>query len=170
MKSLRLGIAIAWGALAGAGCGCAQEAEGSTVSELTQLEPASDPDWTGGGAGQGAAEDELEARGTEGSIEGLDGNDLIGLVGVAPGAQWSGEIELACCRDGSYSVYLYEGGRCSDPETWDVERSARVAEIACANDVGSAAYARDPSDASTTAFVIYDATGNAIGCADVAAE
>lgn len=169
MKSLQFGIVIAWGALAGAGCGCAPEAQGSTVSELTQLEPARDPE-PAGGAGQGAEEDEPDAPSTEGSIVGFDGNDLTGLVGIAPGAQWSGDIELACCRDGSYSVYLYEGGRCSDPETWDVERSARVAEIACSNDVGSAAYARDPSDASTSAFVIYDATGNALGCADVVAE
>jgi hypothetical protein len=169
MKSLQLSIAIAWGALAAAGCGCAPETQDSTVSELTRLEPANDPEPTGA-AGQGAEEDEPAAASTEGSIVGLDGDDLIGLVAIAPGAQWSGEIELACCRDGSYSVYLYEGGRCSDPGTWDVERSARVAEIACSNDVGSAAYARDPSDADTTAFVIYDATGKALGCADVAAE
>jgi len=170
MKPLQIGFVVAWGALAGAGCGCAPEMEGSTVAELTQqdaLEAASDPE-LGGAAGQGA--EEPEQRSTDGAIYALDEGELAGSVSFAPGSAWSGEIEVFCCREGSYSVYVYEGGRCSDPDSWDVELSSRVAELSCSRDVGSAGYVRTPSEAATSAFVIYDATGNAAGCADVATE
>jgi hypothetical protein len=143
--------------------------EGSAVSQLTQqdsVEAASDPEVTGA-AGQGAEEPE---RATEGAINELNGSELAGVVTFAAGSAWSGEIDVFCCREGSYSVYVYEGGHCSDPESWDVERSARVADLACSRDVGSAAYVRDPSQVSTSAFVIYDASGNAAGCADVETE
>jgi hypothetical protein len=171
MKSLRISIAIAWGALAGAGCGCAPEAQGSAVSELTQLEAASDPELIGA-AGQGGDDPEVEPKRlpTNGTIVGLDGDDLTGSVSLAAGSDWSGEVSLFCCRDGSYSVYAYEGGLCSDPQTWEVEQSTRVADVSCSDDLGSATYARDPSETDTTAFVVYDASGNALGCADVTTE
>ena len=184
MKSLRLGVAITWGALAGTlagmGCGCAPELEsGATVSELTRenselarekdaVQAATDPDFTGA-AGQGAPEPEPEPE-PDGSIFGLGGDGLTGSVSFAAGSLWSGEIAVSCCREGSYSVYVYEGGRCDDEQSWDVERSARVADLSCANDVGSAAYARDPSEATRAAFVIYDAAGSALGCADVSTD
>ena len=168
MNRLQLGLVIACGALAGAGCGCAPEMEGSAVSELThsgELE---------GIAGQGAEElvpePEPESHSTDGVIVGLDGGPLTGTVGFAPGTQWSGEVELFCCRDGNYTVFVYEGGICEDPETWSVEASARLAEITCSHDLGSAAYVRDPSSEPTAAFVIYDAAGGALGCADVTAQ
>lgn len=176
MKELQLGLVIACGALAGAGCGCAPELEGSTVSQLTQrdsVEAATDDEAAtngpevGGAAGHAADAPEPS---TEGAIDSLGGSELIGTVTFAPGSAWSGEIELFCCREGSYSVYVYEGGRCSDPESWDVEQSARVADVSCSNDVGAAAYARDPSQASAAAFVIYDGAGTAAGCADVETE
>jgi len=143
--------------------------EGSAVSQLTQqdaVEAATDPELAGA-AGQAADKPE---RSTEGAIYGLHDSELAGVVTFAAGSAWSGEIDVFCCREGSYSVYVYEGGRCSDPESWDVERSARVADVACSRDVGSAEYVRDPAQASTSAFVIYDAAGNAAGCADVETE
>jgi hypothetical protein len=167
MKALRLGLLLACGAMA-AGCGCAPEMEGSAVSELTQSDPLE------GAAGQGAEELEPEPesapRSTDGSIIGLDGAELTGTVSFAAGTQWSGEVELFCCRSGSYTVFVYEGGTCGDPETWAVESSTRVAEVTCDHDVGSSAYVRDPSSESSAAFVIYDAAGNALGCADVETE
>lgn len=144
--------------------------EGSAVSGLTQqdaVEAASDPELSGA-AGQGA--EEPQHRSTDGAIYGIDDSELAGSVNFAPGSDWSGQIEVFCCREGSYSVYVYEGGRCSDPESWDVEQSSRVAELACSHDVGSAGYVRNPSEAATSAFVIYDAAGNAAGCADVEVE
>lgn len=167
MKALRLGLLLACGAGA-AGCGCAPEMEGSSISELTQNDPLE------GAAGQGAEELEPDAkpapRSTDGQIIGLDGDDLTGTVSFAAGTQWSGAVDLFCCRDGSYTVFVYEGGTCSDPETWAVEASARVATVTCDQDVGSAAYVRDPSSEPSAAFVIYDAAGNALGCADVETE
>jgi hypothetical protein len=176
MKQLQLGLVIACGTFAGAGCGCAPEMEGSTVSQLTQRDSVeaatndevatNDPE-IGGAAGHAADAPEPS---TEGAINALEGSELAGVVTFAPGSAWSGEIDVFCCREGSYSVYVYEGGRCSDPDSWDVEQSARVADLACSNDVGAAAYVRDPSQASAAAFVIYDAAGDAAGCADVETE
>jgi hypothetical protein len=174
MNSLRVSIAVAGGVLVAAGCGTSH-AEGSAVAQLSRVEAASDPELTGaagqGAAGQGAVEtEEAEQLPTDGTIVGLGGDEITGSVTLAAGSAWSGEIALFCCRDGNYSVYAYEGGRCSDPESWLVEESTRLAELSCSEDLGSVDYARDPSDASTTAFVIYDAAGDALGCADVAAE
>lgn len=183
MKRFQLGLVISCGALAGAGCGCAPEMEGSTIAQLTQQDSVeqdsveqdpveqdpveeTDPEISGAA---GHAADAPEPS-TEGPIYGLGGSELAGTVTFAPGSAWSGDVDVFCCREGNYSVYVYEGGRCSDPGSWDVERSARVAELVCSNDVGSAAYVRDPSQASTAAFVIYDAAGTAAGCADVETE
>jgi len=143
--------------------------EGSAVSQLTQrdsVEAATDPK-VGGAAGHAADEPQPS---TEGAIEAVDGSELVGTVTFAPGSAWSGVIDVFCCREGSYSVYVYDGGRCSDPGSWDVEQSARVADLSCSRDVGSVGYVRDPSQAPAAAFVIYDAAGNAAGCADVVTE
>lgn len=178
MKRLQAGLVVTCGALVGIGCGCAPEMEGSAVSGLTQrdaLEGASDPEVvegdpeaTGGIAGQGAEEPPI--RSTDGAVIGLEDSDLAGTVNLAPGSELSGQIDLYCCNDGSYTVYVYEGGLCGDPDSWLVENSARVAQLSCSNDVGSAPYVRDPSDFATAAFVVYDASGKALGCADVEAE
>ena len=82
----------------------------------------------------------------------------------------SRRVALYCCRAGNYDVYTHEGGRCSDPESWLIEKSARVATVSCSNDTGEAPYVRDPSASSTFAFVIYDAAGNPSACADVVSE
>jgi len=119
-----------------------------------------------GAAGSGP-EPMVPARSTNRVIYGLDGEPLTGKVRLSPGSTISGTVELYCCRAGAYSVYTYEGGRCSDPQTWRVEHSARIADVQCANDLGEAPYVRDPAPTTTFAFVIYDDVGTAVGCADV---
>ena len=149
---------VACGVLAVAGCSA--ETQGSVISGLSRIPR---PERTG--AAGSPAED--AAPRSNGVIYGVDGDLLTGKVSFAAGTMESGTVSLYCCRAGAYDVYTYEDASCDDPKTWDIERSARIAELTCSNDLGSAPYVRDPADAATLAFVIYDAEGTALGCADV---
>jgi hypothetical protein len=161
---------------------CATEVEGSAISSLRRdggsgsgsratVDDESSDELTGAAGMSGAmAEDEPRQPSTDGVIYGVHDETLTGSVLPAAGTTLSGVVALYCCRAGNYDVYAYEDGRCSDPDSWLVEKSARVANVSCTNDTGEAPYVRDPAASSTFAFVIYDAAGNAAACADVVAE
>lgn len=179
MTHLRERWFVACGVLVLTACGA--EAENGAIA--SSLERGSDPgsaepdvvaddgDEVGGAAGAPAD----EPGGPEGdrspdTIHGVDYSELTGFVMHAPGSSLSGTVELYCCRAGTYDVYSYEGGSCDDVESWRVEHSARLAAVTCSNDSGRAPYVRDPSDATALAVVVYDAAGDAVGCADIAAD
>jgi hypothetical protein len=148
--------------------GCSAETQGSAVSSLQQRRVDASSSETAGAAGEGAEPPVVErTRASNGVIYGVDGDLLTGKVSFAAGTNESGTVDLYCCRAGAYQVYTYEDASCDDPESWAIEGSARIANVSCSNDLGSAPYVRDPSEASTLAFVIYDAAGTALGCADV---
>lgn len=184
MKRGRAQLLVTCGALTI--LGCTAEVDG-TVASLSQATQATQdqatqetPADTGtvvideaGAAGSGAAEPAAPASMRpmrDGVIYGVGASELSGFVKRAAGTTLSGTIELACCRAGSYQVYTYRGGRCADPETWTIETSARIAQLACAGDLGEAPYVRDPSPGEALAVVIYDAAGTAVGCAELDAD
>lgn len=155
---------VACGVLALAGCSA--ESQGTAISGLSRA-PSAGHSGAAGAPSEGDEERVPRRSTTDGVIYGVDGDLLTGKVSFAAGTMESGTVDLYCCRAGAYEVYTYEDANCDDPETWEIDRSARIANVTCSNDLGTAPYVRDPADAATMAFVIYDAAGTALGCADV---
>jgi len=176
MKRLQQLSFLACGVLVLTGCGA--EVEGHSISSGLQKGPelgeaergvvsGGDDDEVVTGAAGAPAEEPMLPR-SNGTIYGVADSELTGSVLRAPGSSLSGSVELYCCRAGNYDVYSYAGGRCDDPDSWQVEHSARLASVTCSGDSGQAPYVRDPGDGSTLAVVIYDAAGDAVGCAELA--
>ena len=112
---------------------CTPEAELGSAVAAWQARAGNEE--TRGAAGEGAivsgteVTQTAEPQTTNGTIYGLLGAPLTGKVSFAAGTMEAGTIDLYCCRAGAYDVYTYEDASCDDPESWAVERSARIADV-----------------------------------------